>query len=339
MKFADFIGNERIRDTVSSAVRSGRLANAYLFAGPTSVGKRTLAMTAAAALLCERFEEETCGKCDSCRRIESLLEGGGFHPDLGIIEPDGKFIKVDQVRRDLVAATQFRPHRGSRQAFVIDPAESMHPSAANAFLKTLEEAPGGAVFFLISASPASLLPTVLSRCQRFNFQPVARDQLTDELIRRGLFNADDALTVAGLSRGAVGVALAFDLDRHKEERSLALRFIHMALGEKSTAEIFNLAAKLGKESERFGERLELISALIRDLMLVASAGSGAEIINEDIKDELLETARGRPARKLARLLSLVAEMREPMVRNVRIDSICERVMLSCREMFASPAAK
>ncbi len=215
----------------------------------------------------------------------------------------------------------------------------MHPSAANAFLKTLEEAPGGAVFFLISASPASLLPTVLSRCQRFNFQPVARDLLADELIRRGLFEADDALTVAGLSRGAVGMALGFDLDHHLEERSSALKFIHLALGERSTAEIFSLAAKFGKESERFDSRLELISTLIRDLMLIASAGSGAEIINEDIKEELIDMARGRPARKLARLLSLVAEMREPMVRNVRVDSICERVMLGGREMFVSPAAK
>ncbi len=84
MKFTDFIGNELIRDAVLSAILSGRLANAYLFAGPPAVGKRTLALTAATALLCESFEKEPCGTCDSCRRIESLLEGEGFHPDLGL---------------------------------------------------------------------------------------------------------------------------------------------------------------------------------------------------------------------------------------------------------------
>jgi DNA polymerase-3 subunit delta' len=339
MKFSDFIGNEKVRDAVAAAVRTGRLSNAYLFAGPQSVGKRTLAFTAAAALLCDRFEGEPCGACDSCRKIDVLRAGEGFHPDLGIIEPDGKFIKVDQVRRDLVAATQLRPYSSGRQVFIIDPAEAMHPSAANAFLKTLEEAPGSSVFFLISAGPGALLPTILSRCQRFNFHPVSRERLAGELERRGIFTGDEALTVSALSRGAVGVALNFDLESHLQERSIALQFIRLALGEMGTEEVFPLAAQITAQEEHFSERIEAISTLIRDLMLLASAGSGADIVNEDIKGDLIDLARGRSPRKLARLLSMLAEMREPLVRNVRIDSVCERIMLGGRELFASKTGR
>jgi DNA polymerase-3 subunit delta' len=337
MKFAHFIGNEKIRDAVATAVRSDRLANAYLFAGPQSTGKRTLAFIAAAALLCKRFDQEPCGECESCLKVESLRAGEGFHPDLGLIEPEGKFIKVDQVRRDLVAASQFRPHGGVRQAFIIDPAEAMHPSAANAFLKTLEEAPGSSVFFLISSGPGSLLPTILSRCQRFNFQPLARERLATELERRGLFIGGEALTVAALSRGAVGTALSFDLESHLQERGLALQFLRLALGEMGAEDVFPLAAKMKAEEQRFADRVETISTLIRDLMLLASAGSGSDIVNEDIKTDLLDLARGRSPRKLAQLLSLAADMREPLVRNVRVDTICERIMLGGRELFAAKA--
>ena len=339
MKFPEFIGNEQIRDAMAGAVKAGRVANAYLFAGPWGVGKRTLALIAATALLCEEGSGEPCGECGSCRRAEAAAAGDGFHPDLGIIglEDKSKFIRVEQVRQDLVRATQMRPHGGGRQVFVIDPADALHPSAANAFLKTLEEAPGSSTFFLISANPSALLPTVLSRCQRFNFQPVARDRLADELVRRGLRDSEEAKVVAALSGGAVGRALSFDLETHLQERKLALNFVQLSIGSGEMEEVFRLASKFHDESDRFEGRLQIIASIYRDLMLTASAGSAAEVVNADIQRELLDTAQGRSPRKLARLLSLLAEMREPMVRNVRIDSICERIMLEGRDLFSGKA--
>ena len=337
MQFADFIGNAPVVAALRAAINSGRVANAYLLAGPEGMGKRTLALLCAQALLCEQLEGESCGSCDSCRRFEAVWrapqEGSWFHPDLRIVEPQGKFIVVDQVRRDLVAATQMRPHQGARQAFVIDPAEAMNPSAANAFLKTLEEAPGGSVFFLVSSRPASLLPTVQSRCQRFNFRRLGREELASELQSRGLFGEEEAMAVAGLSRGAPGVALRFDLERHRQQRNDALEFARLAVGEGEVERVFDLAGRMARDKENFEERLELVTALLRDLMLIASAGSGVQLVNEEIKGELLELARGRSPRKLARLLSRVADMREPLVRNVRLDSVCELLMLDGRELM------
>lgn len=336
-KFADFIGNRQICEAVAAAVRSGRVANAYLFAGPASTGKRTLALIAAAAMLCERFDGEPCGECGSCHRLEASVQGNGFHPDFGLIEPEegSKFIRVDQVRRDLIARSQMRPHAGTRQVFLIDHADALHPSAANAFLKTLEEAPGSSAFFLISANPSALLPTVRSRCQRFNFQRMGRDELAAELLRRGLCDEEQAPTIAALSRGAAGVALRFDLERYTRERELAARFVRLALGEGEIEDVFPLAEMLHREPERFTERLESIATLTRDLMLIASAGSAAAIVNEDIKSDLLELARGRSPRKLAGLISLISDMQDPLIRNVRIDSVCEQIIVEGRELFST----
>lgn len=334
MKFSDFIGNTAVRNALESAVCGNRISNAYLLTGPAQVGKRTLALVCAKALLCSAFEGESCGDCDSCRRFEAEGEIGLLHPDLHIVEPQGNFIRVDQVRKDLVTATQLRPHSGGRQVFIVDPAEAMNPSAANAFLKTLEEAPGGAVFFLISVKPSALLPTVLSRCQRYNLQPVNREELAAALEQRRDLNKAEALTVADLSRGAVGRALEFNLEAYHSERKIALEFVVSALGGGGIDGLFSVARKLHAERDRFEQRIDEISTLIRDIMLLASAGSSVTIVHEDIKPELLELARGRSPRKLAILLSALAEMREPLVRNVRVDTICERVMFEGRELLS-----
>jgi DNA polymerase-3 subunit delta' len=333
MRFSEFIGNKPIVEALQAAITAGRVSNAYLFAGPERVGKHTLAMICAQTLLCQAPVGEPCGECPSCRRFRADETGEFFHPDLHVVIPDGKFIRGDQVRDELIIATQMRPREGKKQVFIIDPAESMHPSAANAFLKTLEEGPGASVFFLISITPTALLPTVLSRCQRFNFQRVCKEELSRELQKRRGLEPEDALALANLSRGAVGAAMEFDLERHRRERQTALDFVKAALGNVEFNKVFSIAERMHKESELFGSRLEIVGSIVRDLMILASAGSGVAVVNEEIKEELLELARGRSPRRLASLLSLLAEMREPLTRNVRIDSVCQRLMMEGREIF------
>ena len=333
MKFTDFIGNNAIVDSLKNSIVNERVANAYLFAGPEGVGKRFLAFIGAASLLCKDFAGEPCGQCSSCLRIQEILEGEGFHPDLHVLEPDGKFIKVEQMRSRLISSTQLQPHESRYQVFIIDQAETMHPSAANAFLKTLEEAPGHSVFFLITKNAVALLPTIRSRCQTFNFQRMASDDLARELVLKNLIKEDDAAIVADLSGGAVGKALRLDLEEYTAERNLALKFIRLALREGNAEEIFTMSALMHKQADRFQSRLDHILALLRDIMLIASAGSSVEIINTDIKSTLVELARGRSARMLSRLMSKIADMQEPLIRNVRADSISEHVMLTGRSLF------
>lgn len=218
MKFSKFIGNHSVVNTIKSSFAKGRIANAYLFSGPAGMGKRHLATMAAATLLCKSGGEEACGNCSSCTKIQAFCQGGGFHPDFNILVPDGKFIKVEQMRKHLIKATQMQPHESQHQVFIVDPAEKMHPSAANAFLKTLEEGPGNSVFFLISQNSVSLLPTIKSRCQKFNFHRIPPQELTQELIRLKQLPEDEASLISSLSRGAIGKALNFDLDLHLKER-------------------------------------------------------------------------------------------------------------------------
>jgi DNA polymerase-3 subunit delta' len=336
MRFSEFIGNEAVVGAVRQAIERRRVANAYLFSGPQAMGKRRLALTCAMSLLCQRFDGEPCGECPSCRSVDQAIRAQGFHPDLHILEPDGKFIKVDQVRDGLIAATQMQPREGAWQVFIVDPAEAMHPSAANAFLKTLEEAPGSSVFFLVSVNPVSLPATIRSRCQCYSFQPMAVDELARWLQQERGLRREEAEMVASLARGAPGTALSFDAERHRGERELALTVVRLALGLSSVEETFKVGSLLQKENEFFGDRLELVLTLLRDITLLSSAGATAEIVNIDKRDELLELARGRSPRRLAALITEVAKMREPLVRNVRADTVSESLILTGRRAFRSP---
>ena len=333
MKFSEFIGNKSIADTIKNSFAKGRIAHAYLFAGPEGMGKRYLATIAAATLLCKNGGEEACGQCSSCQKIGSFLQGEGFHPDFNILEPDGKFIKVEQMRKHLISATQMQPHESKHQVFIVDPAEKMHPSAANAFLKTLEEGPGHSVFFLISQNPVSLLPTIKSRCQKFNFHRMPPEELQAELIRLKAIPQDEAVTITSLSRGAIGSALNFDLDAHLQEREIALEFVRLILSEGRIEDIFSLSGKIVKENDRFAARLEMAITLLRDIMMIASGGISSPVVSSDIKEELLDMAKGRSPKMIAEMISYISEMYEPLVRNVRVDSVSEQIMLTGRRKF------
>ncbi len=171
----------------------GRGAHALLLAGPEGTGKRELALTLAAAALCDSPQPEAhaCGECESCHWLAA-----GSHPDFALVEPltedeDGaakgrsapkraNAITVDQVRA-LKSLLSITAHRAAGKVVLIHPAETLNAAAANALLKSLEEPPPGTVFLLVSHRPALLLPTVRSRCQtvpvRVEDRAAARDWL------------------------------------------------------------------------------------------------------------------------------------------------------------------
>ncbi len=145
---------------------AGQLPHALLLAGPEGVGKRRFAQALGAALLCQSPREGmACGDCRACGLVRA-----GTHPDWFWLAPEerGKAIKIDQVR-ELVEAMAQTAQQGGRKLAVLAPAEAMNRNAANALLKTLEEPSGSAVLMLITDSPARLLPTIRSRCQRLEF--------------------------------------------------------------------------------------------------------------------------------------------------------------------------
>lgn len=162
--FKDVAGQEHVTRTLQNAIKENRIAHAYLFAGPRGTGKTTIAKILAKAINCTGTNVP-CDQCDNCKAITM-----GDHPD--VIEIDAASNNgVDEVR-DLIDKVKYAPISGKYKVYIIDEVHMMSPGAFNALLKTLEEPPAHIVFILATTEPHKILPTIISRCQRFDFKRV-----------------------------------------------------------------------------------------------------------------------------------------------------------------------
>ncbi len=172
--FQDVAGQKHIVTTLQNAIREKRMGHAYIFAGPRGTGKTTIAKIVAKGLNCQE-ENAPCGECPSCISISN-----GQHPD--VIEIDAASNNgVDEVR-DLIDKIKYAPIQGIYKVYIIDEVHMMTTGAFNALLKTLEEPPAHAIFILATTEPHKIIPTILSRCQRFDFQKVSKDDMVERLV-------------------------------------------------------------------------------------------------------------------------------------------------------------
>src|SRR5258705_12099154 len=176
-RFEDVVGQEHVTKTLRAAIAAGRVAHAFLFCGPRGVGKTTTARILAKALDCERGPTpDPCNECSTCREI---ADGIAFD----VLEIDGaSHTQVDKMR-DLMETVAHRPMKSRFKIYIIDEVHMLSQHSFNALLKTLEEPPGHVKFIFATTDPQKVLPTVVSRCQRYDLRRIALDELVAHLER------------------------------------------------------------------------------------------------------------------------------------------------------------
>lgn len=217
-------GHDVLVDAFRLTVRRGRLGHAYLFTGPSGVGKHLFAEELARAILCEGRAADDLEACDTC--TSCALAEAGTHPDLfhaGLPEEKHE-IPID-VMRELCRGIALRTARGRGKVAILDDADHLNEESSNCFLKTLEEPPPGSVFLMVGNSPDRQLPTILSRCQVIRFAPLPMPLLTRFLQEKGV-EPGDAERLARLGGGSVGQALAMRDPALWEFRKTILEAIH-----------------------------------------------------------------------------------------------------------------
>lgn len=216
------IGHDAVFAAFDGAWQKGRVGHAYLFVGPSGVGKHSLATQLARDLLCQTPRQSLggCGTCQDC-----VLCASGAHPDLLRAErPEDKVDFPIEAIRDLIEQFSLKAFRGGRKVAIVDHAVDFNDASANAFLKTLEEPPPRSVLILIGGTSADLmLPTILSRCQTIVFKPLPPGIVRDLLSQRGHTDARMVDRLVRMCGGSIGLAESLADDSFWEFRARLLK--------------------------------------------------------------------------------------------------------------------
>ena len=275
MSFRNVVGHTRQVELLRRAIGNGSLHHAILITGIPGVGKKTLARALARSLLCENpASGDACGECPACRKLERSV-----HPDVYELLPEGKFIKIEQVR-EIKKKLLFHPVLGEHRVFLIFEAQHMNRDAANALLKSLEEPPPGNYLILTSPDDRALLPTIVSRCQRIDLSPLPDRTVKDFLVKTEDVQESDAARIAGLCGGSLGKALeAIDAEKKGENsffhrRNEAIQQLQHLKNNDIRSNLL-LAKTWSNEQNDSDELLDIFRFWLRDELLSQIEGSQA----------------------------------------------------------------
>jgi len=317
MSFRDIIGHDRSISILKRIVSSGRIAHAYLFIGPEGTGRKKSAEAFIAALFCG--SDDACGSCPACRKLAA-----GSHPDLHLVEPDGQFIKIEQVRL-LQRELAYRPYEAPRKACIIDGADRLNQSSGNALLKTLEEPPGSALMILLATTTDNVLPTIRSRCQQLLFSGISTEEIEKFLLAGGA-SADTAQVAASLADGSISRALALCNEDIMANRS-SIVTAACGLSRQEMQPMFALGEMLDKEREKASQALELLTSFWRDMLLLRSGS--AQVVNKDLLPLLQREAEKRTETVILENIEQLGRTRSAILRNANVrlalDVLCMKL--------------
>ncbi len=323
----NLLGHEWAVEMLRGQLRRGALSHAYLFTGPAGVGRRTLALRFAQALLCPNPASpgEPCGTCRTCKQIEAMQ-----YADLTVVqaEKEGGILKVEQVR-EVRQLLSLKPYQSEYRLALFLRFQEANAGAANALLKTLEEAPQHAILLLTADTTEVLLPTIVSRCQVLRLRPLPVETVEAALKERGA-DEQSARLLAHLSGGRPGAAFRLKSDPEALDfRRQRLDELHKLLSA-SRVEKFAYAKKLtdrrNEARERFRETLLVWLSYWRDV-LVAASGASAPLVNVDRAAEIESLARKLGLETARRLVESADNAIERLKMNVNARLLAEVTLL------------
>jgi DNA polymerase-3 subunit delta' len=350
MPFRSIAGHRPLLALLARATARRSLPPSLVFAGPEGVGKRLTAIALAQALNCERPipwarpaasapadlrevrgdetnapGQDACGECASCRRIAR-----GVHADVLIVQPeDSGTIKVDQVR-EAIERAGYRPFEGRTRVVIVDEADALMDPAQNALLKTLEEPPAASVFVLVTPRPDLLLPTVRSRCQRLRFGRLAPADVAEVLIREHGLAASEAHAAAAASDGSIGRALqdgAGDLAAIRDVASRLLHSVAATVDPRRRLAGARLLAGGTKDRDIVARRLNAVSSLLRDVMVLQSRADERMLANADLKPQLEPLLRSFDGDRALRAFAAVDRALFALDRSANLNLVADWVAL------------
>ncbi len=269
--FEDIIGQQHPIRFLQAFLRNATLPHALLLTGISGIGKRLTAKAVAMTLNCSNAKAasddrpDACGRCRSCRQI-----GAGTHPDVIQIEPQGNYLRIDQIRK-LLSIVALKPFTAANRVVIIAASHLMNQEASNALLKVLEEPPADTTLILTAPNKTDLLSTIVSRCRHIRFNRLNKDELVKCMSRRHGTDTQELARAATLADGSLTKAEQLLDPQRQAEHDWVIQAAGLdregVLDKRSISTALAFAGQLAAQKEKVPDLLDILKIWIRDLAI------------------------------------------------------------------------
>lgn len=325
--FKDVVGHKDIIQYIRNAVTTGQVSHAYIMNGERGSGKKLLANLFAMTLLCENKGPDPCNTCHSCVQANS-----GNHPDIiRVTHEKPNTISVDDIREQVNNTVAIKPYQGPYKIYIIEQAELMTPQAQNAILKTIEEPPEYAVFFLLTENAQILLPTITSRCVMLKLRNIKNDLIKRYLMENLQVPDYKAEVCAAFSQGNMGRAIMLANSEHfneiKEEALQLLKYIReMELGE-----VIAAVNNVTKYKLEITDYLDIMMIWYRDILLYKATKEIDKVVFKDQIKFIKDQAKISSYEGIETILEGIEKAKARLKANVNFELVMELLFLTIKE--------
>lgn len=325
--FKDIIGQEQLVEHLQNAIKTGKVAHAYIINGERSSGKEFIAKIFAAALQCEEEGERPCGKCRSCKQVATQNQ-----PDIiTVLHEKPNTIGVEDIRTKINNDIGIKPYSSPRKIYIMNEGEKMTVQAQNALLKTLEEPPAYGVIMILTTNLETLLPTILSRCVVLNMKPVADEKVKRYLMEEQHVPEYKADVCVAFARGNLGKAKALatseEFDNIKNEAVTLLKYIR-------DMEIYEIVAAIKKIAQyqfEINDYLDILSVWYRDVLLFKATNDANHLIFKEEIQYIRKVADQSAYEGIEIIIDALEKAKARLKANVNFDLTMELLLLTIKE--------